>query len=190
MRPYQSFYRIKDDIDTTPGLRAFLDDVDHLASRRHGWCITLLAASGESEPEYPTQFHFCCGGKKGDENIDPETMLFVNDKDKTTFIGMYDELSGQLKAEFDVDSDIQRFHDSSSPQVYIRNLKHSKTFNSFIVRIAWSVMCWDTRRILIAKMLADSISKHFAGRIDPYPEELKVKGIGFSDYSEYEATHD
>ena len=51
-------------------------------------------------------------------------------------------------------------------------------------------MCWDTRRILIAKMLADSISKHFAGRIDPYPEELKVKGIGFSDYSEYEATHD
>lgn len=190
MRPYKSFYRIKDDIDSIPGLRAFLDDVNSLASRRHGCCITLLAASGDSEPEYPTQFHFCCGGKKGDEDIDPETMFFINEKDKTRFIDMYNELSGQLKSDFDIDTDIQRYHDSSSPQVYIRHLKHSKSFNSFIVRIAWSVMCWDTRRILIAKMLADSISKHYAGRIDPYPEELKVKGIGFSDYSEYEATHE
>lgn len=190
MVPYKSFYLVKDDVDTTPGLRAFLNDVNNLASRRHGCCITLLAASGESEPEYPTQFHFCCGGKKGDERIDSETMLFVNDKDKTRFVGMYNELSGQLKSEFDIDSDIQRYHDSSNPQIYIRNLKHYKSFNSFIIRIAWSVICWDTRRILIAKMLADSISKHYAGRIDPYPEELKVKGIGFSDYSEYEATHD
>ena len=189
MRPYKSYYLIND-MDTTPGLKAFMDDVDELASRRHGCCITLLAASGDSEPEYPTQFHFCCGGKKGDESIDSETMFFINEKDKTRFVDMYNDLSEQLKSEFDIDSDIQRYHDSSSSKVYIRHLKHSKSFNSFIVRIAWSVMCWDTRRILIAKMLADSISKHYAGRIDPYSEELKKKGIGFSDYSEYEATHE
>ena len=189
MRPYKSYYLI-DDIDTTPGLRAFLDDIDDLASRRHGCCITLLAASGDSEPEYPTQFHFYCGGKKGDESIDSETMFFINEKDKTRFVDMYNELSEQLKTEFNIDTDIQRYHDSSSPRVYIRHLKHSKSFNSFIVRIAWSAMFWNPSRILIAKMLADSISKHYAGRIDPYPEELKRKGIGFSDYSEYEATHE
>lgn len=189
MRPYKSYYLVND-VDATPGLRAFLDDVDELASRRHGCCITLLAASGDSEPEYPTQFHFCCGGKKGDESMDSETMFFINEIDKTRFVDMYNELSEQLKSEFDIDSDIQKYHDSSSPKVYIRHLKHSKSFNSFIVRIAWSAMCWDTRRILIAKTLADSISKHYAGRIDSYPEELKRKGIGFSDYSEYEATHE
>ena len=48
-------------------------------------------------------------------------------------------------------------------------------------------MCWDARRILIAKMLADSFAKHYDGGIKPYSEELKIKGIGFSDYSECQA---
>ena len=102
MRPYKSYYLL-DDIDATPGLRTFLDDVNNLSSRRHGCCITLLAASGDSEPDYPTQFHFCCGGKKGDEGIDSETMFFINEKDKTRFVEMYNDLNGLLKSDFDID---------------------------------------------------------------------------------------
>ena len=186
MRPYKSFYLVGE-IDVVPGFRAFLDDVNRLTCREDSWCITLLAASGAAEPEYPTQFHFCYGGKKGDESYDSNTLLI---HDIPGFDAMYSDLSGRLNSEFGFDSDRQRFHDSSNPKTYIRHLEHPERINAFVLRVAWSVMCWDSRRILVAKELADSFAKHHEGGIKPYPEELKIKGIGFSDYSEFEATHD
>lgn len=180
LRPYKSFYLISD-IDAVPGLRAFMDDVNRLTNRDDSWCITLLAASGALEPEYPTQFHFCYGGKKGDESYNSNTLLI---HDIEGFDDMYNDLSGQLKSEFGFDTDRQRFHDSSNPKIYIRHLENKERINAFMVRIAWSAMCWDTRRIMIAKMLSDCFAEHYTGRIKPYSDELTIKGIGYSDYSD------
>ena len=180
MRPYRSYYLVNS-IDETPGLRAFLDDVNRLTSRDGSWCVTLLAASGGSEPDYPTQFHFCYGGKKGDESFDADSLLI---HDIQRFINMFDDLSGQLKSEFGYDSDRQRYHDSANSKIYIRHLDNPSSTNAFIMRIAWSAMCWDMRRIKIAKLLSDVFAEHFDGGIKPYSEELKIKGIGFSDYTE------
>ena len=180
LRPYKSFYLISD-IDAVPGLRAFMDDVNRLTNRDDSWCITLLAASGALEPEYPTQFHFCYGGKKGDESYNSNTLLI---HDIEGFDDLYNDLRGQLKSEFGFDTDHQRFHDSSNPKIYIRHLENKERINAFMVRIAWSAMCWDTRRILIAKMLSDCFAEHYTGGIKPYSDELTIKGIGYSDYSD------
>ena len=180
MRPYKSYYLV-DEIDGVSGLRAFMDDINRLTSREGSWCITLLAASGAVEPELPTQFHFCYGGKKGDESYDANGLLI---HDIPTFDDMYQDLLGKLKTEYGFDSDRQRYHDSSNPKIFVRHLEHPDIFNAFVVRIAWSVTCWDMRRIQVAKMLADSFAEHFDGGIKPYSEELKIKGIGYSDYKE------
>ena len=180
MRPYKSYYLV-DEIDGVSGLRAFMDDINRLTSREGSWCITLLAASGANEPELPTQFHFCYGGKKGDESYDANGLLI---HDIPTFDDMYQDLLGKLKTEYGFDSDRQRYHDSSNPKIFVRHLEHPDIFNAFVVRIAWSVTCWDMRRIQVAKMLADSFAEHFDGGIKPYSEELKMKGIGYSDYKE------
>ena len=180
LRPYKSFYLISD-IEAVSGLRAFMDDVNRLTNRDDSWCITLLAASGAMEPEYPTQFHFCYGGKKGDESYNSNTLLI---HDIEGFDDMYNDLRGQLKSEFGFDTDRQRFHDSSNPKIYIRHLENKERINAFMVRIAWSAMCWDTRRILIAKMLSDCFAEHYTEGIKPYSDELTIKGIGYSDYSD------
>ena len=158
-----------------------MDDVNRLTNRDDSWCITLLAASGALEPEYPTQFHFCYGGKKGDESYNSNTLLI---HDIEGFDDLYNDLRGQLKSEFGFDTDRQRFHDSSNPKIYIRHLENKERINAFMVRIAWSAMCWDTRRILIAKMLSDCFAEHYTGGIKPYSDELTIKGIGYSDYSD------
>lgn len=180
MRPYKSYYLINS-IEETPSLRAFLDDVNRLTNREGSWCITLLAASGAQEPEYPTQFHFCYGGKKGDESYDADTLLIY---DIQGFSDMYGHLIAQLKNEFGYDSDRQRYHDSANPKLYIRHLENRSKTNAFILRIAWGAMCWDVRRIQIAKLLSDTFAEHFESEMKPYSEELKIKGIGYSDYKE------
>ena len=171
-----------DEKDDPPGLKAFMNDINHLTSREGSWCITLLAASGAQEPEYPTQFHFCYGGEKGDESYDGENLLI---HDISVFDDMYQELSDALKAGFGFDSDRQRYHNSINPQIYIRHLECPENLNAFIVRIAWSVTCWDMRRIQVAKTLADTFSRHFNGAVPLYSEDLTTKGIGFDGYEEF-----
>ena len=176
--PYKSYYLV-DEIDGVSGLRAYMDDINRLTSREGSWCITLLAASGANEPELPTQFHFCYGGEKGDESYDAKGLLI---HDIPAFDDMYQDLQGKLKTKYGFGCDRQRYHDSSNPKTYVRHLEHPDAFNAFVVRVAWSVTCWDMRRVQVAKMLADVLAGHFDGGIKPYSEELKVKGIGYSDY--------
>ena len=52
-----------------------------------------------------------------------------------------------------------------------------------VLRIAWSLICHDPRRMAVCKTIADTIKAH----IEPEKEneslpELKIKGLGVSDY--------
>ena len=54
-RPYKSFYLI-DKANEPPFLKEYMEDLNRFAAVDGSWIITLLAASGANEPEYPTQF--------------------------------------------------------------------------------------------------------------------------------------
>ncbi len=180
IRPYKSFYLINK-TDQPPFLKEYLEDMNHFASVEGSWIITLLAASGANEPEYPTQFHFTYGGKKGDETYNGENLTI---HDVETFDSLYKDLSSRLEKEFGYISDCQRYHDSANPKLFVRHLEHPEKTNALMLRIAWKATCWDMRRIQIAKALSDTFAGHLLGEIKPYPEELSRKGIGYSDYSE------
>ncbi len=179
-RPAKSYYLI-DMADKPPFLNEYLDDLNRLSAFEGSWIITLLAASGALEPDYPTQFHFTYGGKKGDETYNGENLTI---HDIETFDSLYRDLSGQLESQYGYTSDCQRYHDTTNPKLFVRHLEHPEKVNALMLRIAWKATCWDMRRIQIAKTLSDTFATHILGGIKPYPEELKKKGIGYSDYIE------
>ncbi len=179
-RPYKSFYLI-DKAKEPPFLKEYMEDLNRFAAVDGSWIITLLAASGANEPEYPTQFHFTYGGKKGDETYNGENLTI---HDIETFDSLYRDLSSRLEKEFGYISDRQRYHDSANPKLFVRRLEYPEKINALMLRIAWKATCWDMRRIQIAKTLSDAFATYLLGGINPYSDELKKKGMGYSDYCE------
>ncbi len=174
-RPYHSFYMYKD--DGTPGRQECMNDLNKLVDSEHKWIFTLMAASGGSEPVYPTQLHFTYGAKEGDETYnDPNITL----NDTETFDTLFNDFSYLLEHKYGLLADKQRYHNNSRPTFFARHLEHK--VNAVCLRIAWSVTCRDTRAILLAQDFAQAINKHINHTDNPDVPELKVKDIGYDGY--------
>ena len=178
LRPYQSYYVCSSEV---PGLKEYMEDIEKLSAREGSWVVTLLAASGANEPEMDSQIHLTFGGKKGDPSLDAPTVLI---HDKETAKAMFGEIEHTLENEYGIKTDRQKYHDSASPNLYMRKLSNTESVNGLIIRLAWSCMYWDSRRIKIAQSIAEIIKKHVepeaSNELDP---ELKTKGIAYEGYT-------
>lgn len=177
-RPYRSFYKF-DRADEIPGLAEYMDDLNRLTAREDAWVVSLLPASGANEPSYPTQIHFTAGGKKGDEDLNTNGPTVI---DKVLFKGLLDDAAEVFANEFGLGTDFQRYHGDSlnGDKLFSYKLDTAATLNSFTMRIAWSVSLWDSRRIAVAKRLAELLAKHIEGRDElEFDPELKVKKSGY-----------
>ena len=179
MRPYRSFYLLNDLSASAVGYKEYFSDLQSLAQNGGHWIITLLPASGQNEPEFPHQVHFGYGNAKGDASLDSETCLL---RDKAVAEELMSSLENRLESELDIKAERQTSHTYASPNLYIRRLENSKDINSLVIRLAWSSICWDSRRVVIAKTIADSLNSSINGEIPPVDPELLVKGAGYSDY--------
>lgn len=181
LRPYKSYYSFEDRDNHEPNLPLYLEDLERMTSVPNSWTITLLASSGANEPAYPTSFHFSAGGSKGDESYEGEN-LFVKD------IGAYKEffldLSKELESKFQLTSDHQRYHNLTSPRLFMRKYNEDRgSKNNIVLRVAWSACLWDSRRIAIAKTIADALNRHFEkDQEKKYPNTLKIKKSGYDSY--------
>ena len=155
-----------------------MEDLERLTSREGSWTITFLVASGALEPAYPTIFHFSAGGAKGDERFEGENLMV---KDLKAYRAFYEDVTAQLEKEFSMTSDHQRYHNVASPNIFARKFRKGKgSENNFILRVAWSACLWDSRRIAIAKTIADTINRHFESDVTKeYNTDLKVKKSGY-----------
>lgn len=168
-RPYRSFY-LFDKEEEIEGLPEFMADLHSFNSR---WIITLLAASGSNEPDYPEQLHFGYGGKKGDEAWESDIM-----HEPEAMQQLYTSLNCRIETDYGFKSECQKVYDTSSPRNYIRHL--SQPVNALFLRLAWSLTCWDYRRIAIAATLAEIMHKELDPENAFYcPECLKEKRIGY-----------
>ena len=176
-RPFKSFY-INSGEETVPYLKEYMDDLRTLAPDKDSWIITIMAASGAQEPTLPTQIHFTCGVKKGDETYD-DPNITVND------IPLYDSLwkniAKALKEQFDFETDNQRYYDNASPKVYVRNWTYHP--NACGLRLAWSVMCWDTRSLQVLQTIAEQINQTINHTSNPEDPEFKTRDIGYNGFS-------
>lgn len=178
-RPYRSFYN-QTHTENVPGLEEFMSDLNSVAIGSESWVITLLPASGANEPEFPTQFHIEYGGVKGDESFSG-TDLLVKDIDKAD--ALFTDIEGTMENTYGFKTDRQRYHNTSSPNLFLRKLENSKKVNGFVLRIAWSVFLWNSRKMEIAKTLADVLNRDIRqNKCQLFDDEMKVKGIGYNDY--------
>lgn len=143
----------------------------------------MLAASGANEPAYPTEIHVTAGGKRGEESIDCGSPDVI---DKETFKNFVTDLSDDLKQNFDIGTDFQRYHDAGkNNQDLFTKTANANSINSVSIRVAWSVSCWNMQRMLIAKHIAQVINREILHIADmPISEELKRKDIAYNNYKQ------
>ena len=180
VRPYRSYYSFADRDNHEPNLPQFMEDLEALTARDGSWTLTPLVASGANEPTYPTIFHFSAGGAKGDESFEGENLIV---SDTAAYRAFYEDLSAKLLEQFDMESDHQRYHNCTSKNLFARQYSQGKgSKNNIILRIAWSACLWDSRRIAIAKTIADTLNSHFEADIQKaYTADLKTKKSGYED---------
>lgn len=178
LRPYRSYYSFADRYNHEENLPLFMEDLERLTSREGSWTLTALVASGANEPSYPTIFHFSAGGAKGDERFEGENLVV---EDMAAYRAFYEDVTAELSEKYEMASDHQRYHNVSNPNLLVRKFQEGKgSRNNIILRIAWSACLWDSRRIAIAKTLADAINKHFeSDKVKEYDPELIVKKSGY-----------
>ena len=175
-RPYRSFYNqtYKGEV---PGLHEFMDDINSVTVDKDSWVITLLPSSGANEPEFPSQFHIEYGGVKGNDTFNGSDLLV---KDFAVADKLFAEMECVLDTSYGFKMDRQRYHDTTSPTLFMRKLDNAQNINAFVLRIAWSVFLWNSRRMEVAKSLAEIISRNLGVSQIPLCADLKTKGIGFS----------
>lgn len=178
LRPYTSYYTFGDRYNHEENLPLYMEDLEKLTKREGSWTLTSLVASGANEPSYPTIFHFGIGGKKGDESFEGENLVV---KDTKSYREFYEDLTAELESKFDMSSDHQRYHNTSVSKLFVRKYEEGKGCdNNIILRIAWSACLWDSRRIEIAKTIADALNRHFENDVQKeYDSDLKVKKFGY-----------
>lgn len=178
LRPYRSYYSFADRNNHEENLSLYMEDLERLTSREGSWTLTPLVASGANEPAYPTIFHFSAGGAKGDERFEGENLIV---QDMVAYKTFYDDLSKELEAKFAMTSDHQRYHNLTTPNLFVRRFNEGQGCkNNIVLRIAWSACLWDSRRIAIAKTIADAVNRHFEGDVvKEYDSELKIKKSGY-----------
>lgn len=178
LQPYRSYYSFADRYNHEENLPLYMEDLERLTSRKDSWTLTPMVASGANEPSYPTVFHFSIGGAKGDERFEGENLMV---KDLTSYRSFYDDITRELERKYAMASDHQRYHNTSSPNIFARKYEQGKgSENNIILRIAWSACLWDSRRIAIAKTLADALNRHFEKDVvKEYAPDLKSPERGY-----------
>ncbi|MBR6063988.1 MAG: ion transporter [Bacteroidales bacterium] len=170
-KPYRSYY-LFDDEQAIEGLSEYMADLRKLTAPKDAWAITLLAASGANESEYSEQLHFEYGGKKGEDSFASDLASSEN------LQKLYNALSVSLEEKYDIKTSNQKYHDTSSPRNFYRKI--GQPVNGLMLRIAWSVTCWDYRYIQIAATMADIIHHELDSNNMKYrPDNLKQKTIGY-----------
>jgi len=178
LRPYVSFFQYKPE-QLAEYQQECMDDLNRLLDSEDKWVFSPMAASGANEPEYPTQFHFGYGAKKGDETYDaPDISL----NDTMSFEAMYQSFAQVMEDKYNLKSDKQRYHNNSSSAHYYRHL--AKKVNAVVIRIAWSVSCWDMRSMQIAQDLANAINREILHTEYAAPADLYNKDIAYDGYTD------
>ena len=178
LRPYRSYYSFTDRHNHEQNLPLYMNDLEQLTSREGSWTVTPLVASGANEPTYPTIFHFSAGGAKGDERFEGENLIV---EDMEAYRAFYEDITSVLSEKFSMDSDHQRYHNVATPDLFARKFAENKgSRNNVVLRIAWSACLWDSRRIAIAKTIADVLNRHFESDKEKIPSsDLKIKKFGY-----------
>lgn len=156
-----------------------MNDINELTSREGAWCVTILAASGTNEPEYPEVVHIGYGAGRGQSALDAPNLLI---HDTAMAEAIFTGIEKTMQEDFGWKTERQMRHKSDNAKVYLRHLPSANSMNAFILRIAWSAMARDTRRIKMAQAISNVLHQKLEPEHEVDLSELKIKALGYSDY--------
>lgn len=178
--PFVSLYIVNDYDNLIESEREFFKDLKILLNREGAWSFDIIAASGALENAFESEFHFGIGNAKGDESFDGKD-VFV--KDTEIYKNFYSHFAERMKNDFGIETDNGKYHSYANPKMWRRVVNLETDVNSVMLRVAWSAMLWNDKRLQIAKTIADCINEYILGKSDvPVPPSLKTKKIGFLGY--------
>ena len=150
-------------------------------NRKDAWSFDIFPSSGAQELEYDTQLHFGIGNNKGDESFEGDDLL-VRDVEK--YKKFFHAFSEVMKDKFGILCDNGKYHSTAIKTMWRRVLNVPEDANAVVLRVAWSALLWNDKRLLIAKTIADCINEYILDKKDvPVPSSLKNKDIGFRGYN-------
>lgn len=177
---YKSVMTKRDDVEYTPSEEEYFHDIETLMRKPGSWSFEILPSSGANENEYDTSLHFGIGNDKGVESFEGENLLI---RDVGRYKLFYEKVSQTMEEQFGILCDNGRYHSSSNKAIWRRVLNVPDNTNTVLLRMSWSVMLWNDKRLLIAQTLAKCINEYILDKPDmPEPEILKTKGFGFDGY--------
>lgn len=173
--PYTSVYTYADEPQADSTFAEYKADLQTLLSRGGAWSVTILASSGALEPEFDTQIHFGTGNAKGNET----TGNLIADKER--YGQFYTLVSSELKSRFDIECDNGRYHATDAANLYLRKISRATAGgNNIVMRVAWSTMLWDPRRLAVAQTIADAINRAILSRPgNPDNPQLHAPAFGY-----------
>jgi voltage-gated potassium channel len=172
-------YLTSESPDSVPGLTEFVSDLNELLSRDDAWSINFMVASGQLEPEYPTQIHFEIGGQKGDNEMGGDG-LYVKDSERYT--KLYQYVATSVKERLGYETDHQKYRVLANPRKFYN--RHQFKSNNVVLRIEWNKILWNPNRILLADIIARGIWESIIGTLMPDPNPiLKKKDTGYTGYN-------
>ncbi|MDE6632839.1 MAG: hypothetical protein K2K23_07560, partial [Muribaculaceae bacterium] len=118
--------------------------------------------------------------KKGDTRTSGED-LFI--KDGLTYETFYNTLEKTLASDLNLSLDHQQYHNTHSPNNFLRKLSLTEHANHIIMRVEWKQLLWSQKRLQLARDIAESLCTAILGTpLPPLAPELKVKAIGYDGY--------
>lgn len=165
----ESFYLIADE-ESSNSMRDYLTDLRRLSAGKDHWTIFIIAADSVN-PEY---FHFVTAVQQK-LAIQRSTVL-----DTAQFDHLYQTVAAKLKADFDIDSELDtRYLPVGKKNAGVK-ISAGKDCNAFTLRVDWKFMALDRRTIAVASTLASEISNILSpGQPMPNEASLKETGIGY-----------
>ena len=160
-----------------PEFSDFANDLKTLLSQNGAWSLSVLVSSGALEPKLPTELHFNIGGAKGEEFEMDDSLV----KDTATYKKLFDLISSRAASELGLKSDHQKYHASNNPRLLYRAIALPND-NNIILRIEWDKILWSPKRLLLARLIAESLAEVIERRQIADNPELTQKRIGFDSY--------
>lgn len=171
-------YLSQENPDDLPGLKEFINDAKELLSRKDAWSLTVVTASGQLEPEYPTQLHFEIGGQKGDTEMGGDDLLV---SDSVRYSEFFNNISKVAKERLGYEVDHQKYNTIKNPTKFFKRWDFES--NNIVLRIEWDKILWNPNRILLADIIAREIWNSILHTPMPEPDPiLRKKDIGFTGY--------
>ncbi len=172
-----SYYCFEDEEENENAhLQLFLKDLKMLGERSNAWIICLFQTAEGKSSGFDSLIHFVCGGKRGDEKLESDSLTI---EDVERFKTFYTDIS-KVFDEFKTPSNIQRYAGGTTKDLLLQRMKAKGVKNIFSIGINYTIILENQKSLAFAQEMAHTIATHLTTTGDcEEPASIREPGYGY-----------